>query len=624
MNNCLAETCASASAGPSALIFTQLIHTLLTAQCALKNEQNYPADCTDEIITQNSAFDFIIVGGGSAGSVLASRLSEQSQWRVLLIERGVDPSPISDIPALFLLLQGSEEDYHYIVEPDERYCLGMKNAQCAWAKGKALGGSSVINAMLHVRGNDRDYDNWAKMGNDGWSFKELLPFFKKFENYHPDVIAKHGNKLFGTGGPLTLRSFNYTTSGLHDIIADVISELKIPFMDMLNGEQYVGYAKAYGIIDNGIRQNVAKKYLTPVKDRKNLYVMKSTRVDSIVMDGNKAKGVRVTLKNGQKFVLKASKEVILSAGSIASPHILMLSGIGPKEQLKTHGIEIVEDLPVGKNLQDHILWLGIPITYNNATAEKMTPTLLADWAYEYLTKRSGELASVSGVDILGFFNTRDPNGKYPNIQFHHTHIAQNQVMKMDALCDAFYFSEETKEIMRRFNREGEMFMACPTLLNPQSIGELRLKSANPDDQIVINANYYDVRDDVEQMLDSVDIIKSFVNTNAMKKVGAQLRIMNISGCVQYPADSKDYWECNLRHTSNTVYHPVGTCKMGPIGSLDSVVDPTLKVHNVRGLRVIDASIMPKITSGNTHAPTLMIAEKGADMIKKEWLAKDEL
>ncbi|XP_058799456.1 glucose dehydrogenase [FAD, quinone]-like [Phymastichus coffea] len=624
MATCLAETCAAASAGPSAIIFTQLIHTLLTAQCALKSDQVYPPDRTDEILKNNLDFDFIVVGSGTAGSTVAARLSEQLRWRVLLIERGVDPSPLSDIPALLLLLQGTKEDYSYKVKPDKRYCLGMKNKQCIWAKGKVLGGSSVINAMLHVRGNDRDYDNWAKMGNDGWSFEELLPYFKKSENYHPDIVAKHGTRLFGTGGPITLRTYNYSESGLHDILMDVVNELNIPLMDMLNGEQYIGYGLAYGTVDNGVRQSVAKGYLSPAKDRSNLYVMKSTRVDSIVIVNNKAIGVKVTLKNGQNVELKASKEVIVSAGTIASPQILMLSGIGPKEHLKNHKIKVLADLPVGKNLQDHIIWLGIHVTYNNITAQKVTPTFMYDWAYEYLISRRGEFASAGGVDFLGYFNTRDSNGKYPNIQFHHTQVPKNQVFKIDALFNAFHFSEEMKEVMRDLIKQGEIFFACPTLLNPQSYGELKLKSTNPEDQIEIHANYFDARQDVEQMLEAVNIVKSFVNTQTFRKLGAQLRPMNISGCTQYPIDSKNYWECNLRHTSGTVYHPVGTCKMGPAGSKDSVVDPTLKVHNIRGLRVIDASIMPKIPSGNTHAPTLMIAEKGADMIKQEWLAKDEL
>ena len=624
METCLAETCAAAATGASTFIFTQLIQTLLFAQCSLKTEQIYPADRTEEVLKGNLQFDFIVVGGGTAGSAVASRLSEVASWRVLLIERGVDPSPSSDIPALLLFLHGSEEDYHYKVEPNERYCQGIKNGQCVWSKGKALGGSSVINAMLHIRGTDKDYNEWAESGNEGWSYDEVLPYFRKIENYHPDIAKKYGEKLYGTGGPLTLRKFNYSETGLHDVLLNAVEDLGLPTIDMMNGEKYIGYGKAHGNIDNGVRQNVAKAYLKPAIGRKNLYVMKSARVDKVILDGTKAAGVKVTLKNGRTIVIKASKEVILSAGSIASPHILMLSGIGPKSELEKQRIKVVADLPVGKNLQDHIIWLGVHLTYVNKTAVPISPTFMLDWAYEYLLHRKGEFSSVGGVDLLGFVNTKDPASKYPNIEFHHTLIPQNHRFKIDALSRAFNFADELAEEMRKMNAEAETIFMCPVLLNPKSHGVLKLKSANPEDQIVIHANYFEDKEDVDAFIESIKIVRSFLKTKTFKELGIQLRRFDIPACRKHKTESREYWECNLKHTAETVYHPVGTCKMGPMDSNDSVVDPALKVHNIQGLRVIDASIMPKITSGNTHAPTLMIAEKGADLIKKEWLQKDEL
>ncbi|KAJ8682937.1 hypothetical protein QAD02_018729 [Eretmocerus hayati] len=624
MEACIAKACTSTTSGAPAHIFAHLIQTLILAQCSIESQQTYPPDRTDEILKNDIEFDFIIAGGGSAGSVVASRLSENPNWRVLLIERGDDPSFLSDIPGFLLLLQNGLQDYNYKVVPDNSFCLGMKNHQCIWAKGKALGGSSVINAMLHIIGNDADYDNWSKMGNQGWSYKEVLPYFRKMENYHPDIVAKYGSEHFGTGGPLTLRPFNYSATPIQDILFSAVKDLKLPIMDMLNEEKFIGFGKAYGTIDNGIRQNVAKAYLGPVKDRKNLYVMKSARVDSVILSKKRAKGVSVTLKDGRKIELKALKEVVLSAGSLATPQILMLSGIGPKSHLKSYGIKVIADLPVGKNLQDHVLWLGIHMAFNNETTTPASSNLMFDWAYDYLIHRKSEFSTIGGVDFLGFVNTKNPLAKHPNIEYHFIQIPKNSRFKIDAITTSFNFDDDLSKEMRKANEESEIILACPVLINPRSSGYLKLKSSDPADQIEIHANYFHDLEDIDTMLEGLAVLRSFVDTKTFKKYKIKLRHMEIPGCSMHPVDSKDYWICNLRHTASTVYHPVGTCRMGPSNSNDSVVDPSLKVRKIQGLRIIDASIMPKITSGNTHAPTLMIAEKGAELIKMEWLMRDEL
>lgn len=222
MESCLAQNCATAASGaPTSLIFTHLLRALLTAQCALNTEDLYPPDRTSEVLTENIEFDFIVVGGGTAGSVVASRLSENERWKVLLVEEGENPSLNSRIPALFSTLQNSEEDYGYKVEPSKNYCLGVKNKSCRWAKGKALGGSSVINAMLHIHGIKRDYDQWAKMGNNGWNYEEVLPYFRKSESYNREFAARLGSKYFGTDGPLRIRKLNYSSTSLPDVILQV-------------------------------------------------------------------------------------------------------------------------------------------------------------------------------------------------------------------------------------------------------------------------------------------------------------------------------------------------------------------------------------------------------------------
>ncbi|XP_023246417.1 glucose dehydrogenase [FAD, quinone]-like [Copidosoma floridanum] len=623
MESCMVQTCTSAAtANSSAFLFTQLIQALLVAQCSIKSQHNYPADRTQEILDQNLDFDFIVAGGGSAGSVLANRLTENPNWRVLLVERGDDPSLTSDIPGLFLLLQHTPEDYGYKVEPNEYSCLGMRNKRCSWPTGKALGGSSVINGMLYVRGTKQDFDGWKDQGNDGWGYEDVLPYFLKIENYHPEVVAKYGG-TFGTGGPLTLRPYNYSVSGAQDLLLEAAKELRIPVLDMFNKEENIGFGKAYGALENGVRQNDAKAYLNPIRDRSNLYVMKSARVDSVVMAGKRATGVKVTLKSEQ-VELKAKKEVIVSSGALASPHILMLSGIGPREELERHNVELVGDLPVGKHLQNHLIWMGVYLTFlNKSTQASNTQERILDWTYEYLLHRKGEFSTVGGTDLLGFLNTKNQNANYRNIQFHFAHIPQNQPEKIATVGRAFNFAEDLVSDMLQLNLESDSIVVGSILLHPKSIGQLKLKSKYPKDQIEIHATYLDNQEDIDQMLEGLDIARGLLKTKPFKDLDAKLHRFNIAGCAAYPTDSREYWECNMRYTTSTAYHPTGSCKMGP-NSKHSVVDNHLKVHGVEGLRVIDASIMPEITSGNTHAPVLMIAEKGADMIKKEWTVKTEL
>ena len=497
--------------------------------------------------------------------------------------------------------------------------MSMKDKRCKWSKGKALGGSSVINAMLHVFGNRMDYDDWASEGNEGWGYEQVLPYFRKSLSCSPDHVARFGSDYCGTSGPMRIRNYNYTATDIQDVMLDAARELGYEILEPLNGDRFVGFGRAMGTLDDGRRLNAAKAFLSPVKYRRNLYVMKSSRVDRVLFgEDGRASGVRITLKNNEEIDVRAAKEVILSAGSVATPQILMLSGIGPRRHLDEMGISLVHDLPVGENLQDHAIWLGTNLLFvNESITSPMPVDAIYDSAYEYLIHKTGQLRDLP-VDLQGFVNVTDPSSRYPDVQFLVAPIHRFESHILTSVMNSFDMMDELVTDMSRVITNASMVIVYPILLKPRSRGVVRLRSTDPADPVKIHANYFAEKADLETLLKSVDVIKALVNTETLKRHGMRLHHFDIPGCRHAKPDTEEYWECNVRHVTTSLFHACGTARMGPADDSRAVVDSRLKVHGIDRLRVIDASIMPTIVSGNTNAPTMMIAEKGADMIKEDW------
>ncbi|CAK9825472.1 Glucose dehydrogenase [FAD, quinone] [Anthophora retusa] len=574
-----------------------------------------------------SNYDFVIIGGGSAGSVLANRLSENKNCSILLLEAGLDEPDLSDVPAMFPILQLTPMDWQFKTNSSDNYCKAMNGHRCNWPRGKVLGGSSVLNAMLYVRGNKKDYDTWEEMGNPGWNYENVLPYFKKSENM---TIEEYRHSPYhNTNGPLTVENFKYYSSVTQTLIK-AGKEMGYEVVD-INGPSQTGFTFSHGTLRNGLRCSTAKAFLRPAARRKNLHISTLSMVEKILIhdDGKSKTAYGVQFRIGSKRrIVKANREVILSAGAIQSPHILMLSGIGPKDHLNELNIPLVQDAPgVGKNLQDHVAIGGMNYLVTRPANDidigsftfNLPKSITAEALRQFAMNSSGVLYSTTVAEGMAFINTKYANKSedYPDIQLFLSSVSDNTdgglFGKRDCNIRDEFYARMYENILYM-----DSYTIMPLLLRPRSRGYIKLKSSNPDDHPIIFPNYFDDPHDLEVLAEGAMFVHNMINTPTMKQLKARPNPNKIAECSSFEYPSTDYWYCFARYYTLTIYHPCGTSKMGPSSDKMAVVDARLRVYGVDRLRVIDASIMPQISSGNTNAPTIMIAEKGADMIKEDW------
>ncbi|XP_060603817.1 glucose dehydrogenase [FAD, quinone]-like [Ruditapes philippinarum] len=550
----------------------------------------------------DDVYDYVVIGAGSAGSVLAARLSEDKDSKVLLIEAGghYDESENFHIPLLWTLSQKTKYDWEFYTEPQTQSSQGLKDKRAFWPRGKVLGGTSILNAMQYTRGSPFDFDEWKAAGCEGWGYEDVLPYFLKAEDIQ--ITELETSKYHSKGGPLAVSNGHITP--LTDVFTRAGQELGYNVTDY-NGEDQEGFSIVQKTIRNGVRSSTGLEYLGRANGRQNLHISINTLATKIEVINKRAVGV-FYIKDSKKRYVKARKEIILSAGAVNSPHLLMLSGIGPEKHLKEMNIPLVANLPVGENLQDHeMVFLFSDINKPFSVTVDMATSF---WNLaKYYLFGEGPLA-YAGLDGSAFLHLdKTQKGKtYPDIQ-----IIFFSFLFRDNI---FNFNDVLAEELLEKDGFKHGFTTDICLTRPKSKGRITLKSKDPFDYPKIDSGYLTDKADIKTFLGGIRIWEKLTTTKAFQDLGVNINQIQKKFCSQHKYRSDEYWECFVRHSALTEYHHSGTCKMGAANNPTAVVDPELKVKGIQGLRVADASIFPNVTSGNTNAPVIMVAEKAADMI----------
>ncbi|XP_057338233.1 glucose dehydrogenase [FAD, quinone]-like isoform X2 [Microplitis mediator] len=558
----LGPTLAQACPGSQFFLFMTLLDTFIRSSPEISQLCNrvLPTNLPDYY------YDFVVIGGGSAGAVVAARLSDVPEWKVLLLEAGPDEPPGADIPSMVAMFLGTELDWQYRTTNEKNACLST-NGSCGWPRGRNLGGSSVHNGMMYIRGHARDYDDWEFMGNEGWSWRDVLPHFMNMEdNGNIDMVD---DKYHSTGGPLRVEKFPWRPS-ISDDILRAAEDKGFGLSNDLNDDTITGFTIAQSTSKNGVRVSSASAFLRPVRDRPNLDIALNATVTKILIESRRAIGV-------------------------------LYIQVGPKQHLKEIRVPVVNDLAgVGENLQNHV-------SYTLAYTISQPNEYDLNWAaaLEYVSHQRGPMSSTGMSQITGIISSSYSTPDHPDLQFYFGGF--------QATCAT------TGQIGTLIDNNLRSISISPTNLHPRSRGFIRLADNNPVSKPIIQANYFQDPQDVAVLIEGIQLAISLMNSSELAKFNLTLINPSIQACSQFMYLSEEYWSCVVKQDTGPENHQAGSCKMGPVNDPMAVVDSKLKVHGINGLRVADTSIMPKVTSGNTGAPAMMIGERAAAFIKHDWL-----
>ncbi|KAI4501930.1 hypothetical protein M0802_002612 [Mischocyttarus mexicanus] len=599
------------------VVFSLLILSLISAiKCAtffdLLNEYIIQkGQITTTYYPKWKNYDFIIIGAGSGGSVLANRLSENKNWKILLLEAGYPEDVIHQVPAITNLNQLSDYNWGYKVEPQQNSCFGMINRQCAWPRGKSLGGTSTLNNMILTRGNKLDYEYWESLGNEGWSYEDVLPYFIKSEKF--DIPSIINSSYHGKDGYLCVEYAPF-----HTVLSTAFLEAgKILGYDIIdyNGEKQIGFSYLQLSMDKGSRCSASKAYLR-IK-RPNLDIVTGVRVTKVLIDEDRrAYGVQY-IKDDKKKLVFSKKEVLLSAGTIDSAKLLMLSGIGPKEHLQNLGIKVIQDSKVGYNMYEHIGFLGLVFLVDQPVSLLSTNAFKLSSILDYLFKRTGYLSIPGGAEALAFIRTKYAPSEKPDVELLFASASMHSDNDL-SFRKGLRITDEIYNTVYKPIEGRDAWSIWPIVQSPKSVGRLTLRSKNPFVPPKIEPNFFSHPDDIEVILEGLKHAINISKTEPFLAYNSQIHNIKIPGCESYEFASDDYWRCAIKHLPSMMNHEIGTVKMGPKTDPYAVVDSRLRVYGIKNLRVVDASIMPTIPIGHVNAGIFMIGEKAADMIKQDW------
>ncbi|XP_066249346.1 glucose dehydrogenase [FAD, quinone]-like [Euwallacea similis] len=612
-DNYIGPPLTSTCGGGAFLVFMGLLDTFIRKKCDISEicERVTPR------LSPDAEYDFVVIGGGSGGAAAAGKLAQVKGWKILLIEAGGDEPPGSQIPAMVVNYFGNPHmDWNYHTEPEPVACQGYPERRCTWPRGKVLGGCSVINGMMYTRGTPKDYERWVKAGNPGWGYEDVLPVFKRFED-NKDIGSFVDAKYHGINGPLTTSRFRHQPQMAYDILR-AAEEIGEKVTEDLNGARYTGFSIAQSNTRNGVRLSSARAYVRPQRNNPNFHVMINSTASRIILansNGQKrAVGVEFIYRD-RTYTVRIRKEVILSAGALNSPQVLLLSGIGPKKELDKVGIKQLHDLPgVGRNLQNHVAF------YMGYELDKITATSDLDWAtaLDYILYHNGPMSSTGLSQVTARINSpyADPSGTDPDLQIFFAGFTAN--------CAATG-SIGDPENPEHPNSKKE-FTFSPVTLHPKSKGYVGLHSSNPLDPPKMVANYLTEPDDVKVLVAGIRVIQRLANSSVMKdEYGMSIKHEDYGDCAKrFGYDTNAFWSCAIKYYTGPENHQACSCKMGPSSDPMAVVSDKLQIHGLSNVRIMDASAMPALVSGNTHATIVMMAERGVDFIKEQWLTNSSV
>uniref|UniRef100_A0AAR5PCZ0 Glucose-methanol-choline oxidoreductase N-terminal domain-containing protein n=2 Tax=Dendroctonus ponderosae TaxID=77166 RepID=A0AAR5PCZ0_DENPD len=566
------------------------------------NDEFFGNGSNSDSALDHGTYDFIIVGSGSAGGVLVNRLTEVENFTVLLLEAGAEDPVISQVIGLYSYMLSSSCDWGYYTTPQTDAFLANTDRTRPYYRGKVMGGSSTVNGDVNTRGNSQNYDKWVELGIEGWSYEDCLPYFEKMES--ADFSVDIDEDYHGYDGPVHVNVAEDTPILTEEMINAFI-ELGKTEGDFNGADQFV-VSRVQALIDNKTRSGTAHSYIRPILNRTNLVVSLESLATKILISDKVATGIEFW-KNGTKYSATARKEVILSAGVFNSPQLLMLSGIGPKEELDKYNIDTIVDLPVGKNLMDHAYYEGIFYRsnytfYNNTMLENL----------ELWDNKKRPLTIAESFQAITFYNVNGNTSEAADIEVLLSGPPSNGPTHGEMYTNASYTA-----VFDVLNTYTDISLPL-TLLQPKSVGEITLASADPRDFPSINPKYFSDSDDLETLYKAVEIVRNLENTTAFQRLGIEPIILDLPDCdADYEKLSKDWWICSIQYLTTAGLHAVGTTRMGN-NSETSVVSSELKVHGISNLRVVDAGVFPYPISGHTSTPVMMVGEKAAELIKNEY------